>query len=151
MQAANVPPIHDITTDIVQPPQFVAILPLRKDAPNPAVYGGPEIAIKQRSAYPDIQTLILNAPGPQAFEQALTAARTLGWRIVAEVPQEGRIEATDTTFWFGFKDDIVVRVTAADERRTLVDVRSVSRVGRSDVGANARRIRVYLHRLIAGK
>jgi hypothetical protein len=151
MQAASGAPIHDITTDIVQPPQFVAILPLRKDAPNPATYGGPEVALKQRSAYPDIQTLIINAPGPQAFEQALAAARAIGWRIVAEEPREGRIEATDTTFWFGFKDDIVVRVTAADERRSLVDVRSVSRVGRSDVGKNAARIRAYLRRIKTGR
>ncbi len=151
MQVAKVPPIHDITTDIVQPPQFVAILPLRKDAPNLPVYGGPEIALKQRSAYPDIQTLLLNTTAPQAFEQALAAARAMGWQIVAEVPQEGRIEATDTTFWFGFKDDIVVRVTAADEHRSMVDVRSVSRVGRSDVGKNAARIRAYLRRITAGR
>lgn len=151
MQATKVPSIHDITTDIVHPPQFVAILPLRKDAPNPAAYGGPEVAIKQRLAYPDIQTLILNAPRPQAFEQALAAGRAMGWRMVAAEPQEGRIEATDTTFWFGFKDDIVVRVTAADEHRSLVDVRSVSRVGRSDVGKNAARIRAYLQRIMAGR
>jgi hypothetical protein len=151
MQAASVPPIHDITTDIIQPPQFVTILPLRKDAPNPAVYGGPEIALKQRTGYPDIRTLIINAPKPQAFEQALAAARAMGWRIVAEESREGRIEAIDTTFWFGFKDDIVVRVTAADERRSLVDVRSVSRVGRSDVGVNAKRIRVYLRRITTGR
>jgi len=151
MQAVKVPLIHNITTDIVKPPQFAAILPLRKDAPNPAVYGGPEVAIKQRSAYPDIQTLLLNMSAPQAFEQALSAARAMGWQIVAAVPQEGRIEATDTTFWFGFKDDIVVRVTAADERRSLVDVRSVSRVGRSDVGKNAARIRAYLRRITTGR
>lgn len=151
MQAAKVPPIHDITTDIVQPPQFAAILPLRKDAANPAVYGGPEIAIKQRSAYPDIQTLIVNEPMPQAFEQALAAGRAMGWQIVAAAPREGRIEATDTTFWFGFKDDIVVRVAAAGERRSLVDVRSVSRVGRSDVGKNAARIRAYLRRITGGR
>jgi hypothetical protein len=151
MQAAKVPPIHDITTDIVQPPQFVAILPLRKDAPNSAVYGGPEVAIKQRSAYPDIQTLLLNTSAPLAFEQALSAARAMGWQIVAAAPQEGRIEATDTTFWFGFKDDIVIRVTAADEHRSLVDVRSVSRVGRSDVGKNAARIRAYLRRITTGR
>ena len=151
MQAARVPPIHDITTDIVQPPQFLAILPMRKDAPNPATYGGPEVAARQCSAYPDILTLLLNSPKPQAFEQALAAARAMGWRIIAAEPREGHIEATDTTFWFGFKDDIVVRVTAADEHRSLVDVRSVSRVGRSDAGANARRIRAYLHSLMVGK
>jgi uncharacterized protein (DUF1499 family) len=151
MKAATVPPIHDITTNIVTPPQFVAILPLRKDAPNPAAYGGPEVAIRQRAAYPDIQTLLLNTPKQQAFAQALTTARAMGWRIVAAEPQEGRIEATDTTFWFGFKDDIVVLVTGADEHRSLVDVRSVSRVGRSDVGVNAGRIRAYLQRIMSGR
>jgi uncharacterized protein (DUF1499 family) len=73
----------------------------------------------------------------------------MGWHIVAAEPREGRIEATDTTFWFGFKDDIVVRLTPAGYR-TLVDVRSVSRVGRSDVGTNAKRIRTYLRMLAAG-
>lgn len=148
LTALRVPPIHDITTDTVNPPQFVAILPLRKDAPNPAEYGGTEIALKQRAAYPDLKTVILNAPPAQAFERALDAARRMGWRIVAAVPQEGRIEATDTTFWFGFTDDIVVRITPAGYR-SLVDVRSVSRVGRSDVGTNAKRIRNYLRILTA--
>ncbi len=151
MKAMSLPMIHDITTDIVNPPRFVAILPLRSDAPNPAVYGGPEIAVKQRQAYPDIQPLLVNAPMAQAFEQALVAARALGWQIVAQVPQEGRIEATDTTFWFGFKDDIIVRVTAVDEHRSLIDVRSVSRVGRSDIGKNAARIRCYLQEIRAGR
>lgn len=149
LKARRVPPIHDITTDIVNPPKFVAILPLRKDAPNPAEYGGAEVAIRQRAAYPDIQTIILNVPMSQAFEQALAAAHGMGWRVVAAVPNEGRIEATDTTFWFGFRDDIVVRLTPAGYR-TLVDVRSVSRVGRSDVGTNAKRIRTYLRMLAAG-
>ncbi len=151
IKAMGVPAIHDITTDIVNPPQFVAILPLRKDAPNPAAYGGPEVAIKQRAAYPDIQPLVLNAPKALAFDQALAAGRAMGWQIVAEEPREGRIEATDTTFWFGFKDDIVVRVTGVDEHRSLVDVRSVSRVGRSDAGTNAARIRAYLARVAAGR
>lgn len=151
MKAASVQPIHDITTDTVQPPQFVAVLKLRKDAPNPAAYGGPEVAARQRAAYPDIKTVILYLPRSVALEQALTAAHAMGWRIVATEPQEGRIEAVDTTFWFGFKDDIVVRVTAADEHRSLVDIRSVSRVGRGDIGTNARRIRAYLHRLMAGR
>jgi uncharacterized protein (DUF1499 family) len=147
LQAQRVPPIHDITTDIVSPPQYVAILPLRVGAPNPAAYGGPEVGAKQRAAYPDIQPMLINAPLPQAFDQALAAARAMGWRIVATEPKEGRIEATDTTFWFGFKDDIVIRVAAADANRSLVDVRSLSRVGRSDVGTNARRIRGYLQKL----
>ncbi len=151
IKVTQLPMIHDITTDIVNPPQFVAILPLRKDAPNPAVYGGPEVAVKQRQAYPDIQPLLLNVSREQAFLQALAAARAMGWQIVAAVPQEGRIEATDTTFWFGFKDDVVVRVTGVDEHRALIDVRSESRVGRSDIGKNAARIRCYLARIRGGK
>ena len=146
MTARSVPAIHDITTDIDHPPQFVAILPLRKDAPNPAEYAGGEAAVQQRAAYPDIKTVILNLPRQEAFDRSLDAARVLGWRIVAAVPEEGRIEATDTTRWFGFTDDIVIRVTPADYR-SLVDIRSVSRVGRSDVGTNARRIREFIKRL----
>lgn len=147
LKARRFPPIHDITTDISNPPKFVTILLLRRIAPNPPEYGGPEVAIQQRAAYPDIKTAVLNLPREEAFEQAVAAARALGWEIVAEAPAEGRIEATDTTFWFGFKDDIVIRVTAAEVRRSLVDVRSVSRVGRGDAGTNAKRIRAYLQRL----
>ena len=73
----------------------------------------------------------------------MRAARNAGWDIVESRPDQGRIEATDTTLWFGFKDDIVVRVTAQD-RASRIDVRSVSRVGKSDVGTNANRIRNYL-------
>jgi uncharacterized protein (DUF1499 family) len=146
--AGRVPPIHDITTDIDRPPVFVAVLPLRKDAPNPAEYGGGEVAIKQRAAYPDISTVILNLPHDQAFRRALDVARAMGWEVVAEVPAEGRIEATATTFWFGFKDDVVIRITPADHR-SLLDIRSVSRVGRSDAGTNAARIREFVRRLTA--
>lgn len=144
--AWEVPPIHDITTDTVNPPRFVDILPLRKDAPNPAAYGGAEIAAKQQNAYPGINTLVLDIPADKAFAAALATARGMGWEVVATEPKEGRIEATDTTFWFGFRDDVVVRITPAGHR-SLVDVRSVSRVGRSDAGTNARRIRAYLARL----
>src|SRR5512138_3316805 len=137
LDAGRLPRIHDITTDITNPPRFVAILPLRADAPNPSEYGGAEVATLQRTAYPDIRTVVLELPQAQAYEAALAAVRALGWQIVAAVPAEGRIEATDTTFWFGFTDDVVIRVSAADYR-TLVDIRSVSRVGRSDVGTNAK-------------
>ncbi len=148
LTVARVPPIHDITTDTVHPPLFVAILPLRRSAPNPPDYGGPTVAAKQLAAYPDIKTAIINASPEEAFARALETAHAMGWRIVADVPAEGRIEATDTTFWFGFTDDIVVRVEGAGYR-SLVDVRSVSRVGRSDTGTNALRIRAFLKRLAA--
>jgi len=142
----QVPRIHDISTDTENPPKFAAVLPLRKDASNPAEYGGSDIAAEQRKGYPDIVPLRMKAPPERAFEQALSAARDKRWEIVDAQPKEGRIEATDTTFWFGFKDDVVIRITAEPEV-SRVDVRSVSRVGRSDVGTNAKRIRAYFRKL----
>jgi uncharacterized protein (DUF1499 family) len=145
--AGQVPPIHDISTDTADPPSFVAVLPLRAGAANPATYGGPEIAAQQASAYPDIRPLVLPATAPgAAFARARDAARASGWTLVAADSAEGRIEATATTAWFGFKDDVVVRIRP-ERQGSRVDVRSVSRVGRSDVGTNARRIRSYLARL----
>ena len=144
--ARAVPPIHDISTDLENPPDFVAILPLRRDAPNPAGYGGSEVARQQSAAYPDIKTVILNARPEVVFPRVLAVVHDLGWKVIADVPAEGRIEATDTTFWFGFTDDIVIRITPVADR-SLVDIRSVSRVGRSDVGTNARRIREFLQSL----
>jgi hypothetical protein len=145
--AIRVPPIHDITTDTENPPAFIAILPLRADAPNPAAYGGPEIAAQQRAGYPNLGPSVLPTPPARAFERALAAARDMGWRIVDSNPSEGRIEATDTTFWFGFKDDIVVRIRPT-EGGSRIDVRSVSRVGRSDVGTNAKRIQKFLEKVV---
>jgi uncharacterized protein (DUF1499 family) len=147
--AMRVPPIHDITTDTENPPTFVSILSLRSNAPNPAAYGGAEIAAQQHQGYPDLGPLLLPVPPALAFERALKTARDMGWRIVDSNPAEGRIEATDTTFWFGFKDDIVVRVREA-EGGSRIDVRSVSRVGRSDVGTNAKRIKKYLDQVKQG-
>ena len=141
-----VPPIHDITTDQQNPPEYVAVLPLRANAPNTTEYGGETIAAQQRSAYPDIQPVALSDPPAQAFERALTAVREMGWELVEANPDDGRIEATDTTFWFGFKDDIVIRVTPAGGG-SRVDVRSLSRVGGGDAGTNAKRIREYLQEL----
>lgn len=144
--AQRVPPIHDITTDTENPPDFVAILPLRADAPNPAAYGGPAIAAQQHKGYPDLSPLFLPVPPALAFERTLKSARDMCWEIVDSNPAEGRIEATDTTFWFGFKDDIVVRI-AQSNSGSRIDVRSVSRVGRSDVGTNAKRIEKYLRKV----
>jgi uncharacterized protein (DUF1499 family) len=141
--AGRVPPIHDITTDLDDPPRFVAVLPLRRGAPNSADYAGAALAAQQRAGYPDLGPTRLAAPPDQVFARAVEIARGLGWQIVSAVPAEGRLEATDRTRWFGFRDDVVVRVTA-EGAGTRVDVRSVSRVGRSDLGTNARRIRRFL-------
>jgi uncharacterized protein (DUF1499 family) len=139
-KARLVPPIHDITTDTSSPPQLVSILPLRKNASNPPDYGGPQIAAQQIRAYPDITPLVLDIPPEAAFERALAASRRMGWKIVDADRADGRIEAFDTTFWFGFKDDIVIRVKK-EGQGSRVDIRSVSRVGISDMGTNADRIR----------
>ena len=142
-KASRVPAIHDITTDTMQPPPFLAVLPLRAGAMNAVEYGGPDVAAKQKSAFPEIAPLTLSLPPDRAFDRALAAARTMGWDLVASDPAGLRIEATDTTFWFGFKDDVVIRVTP-QPNGSRVDVRSLSRVGVGDIGANAARIRKYL-------
>ncbi len=146
--ARNVPPIHDITTDTADPPAFEAVLPLRADATNATDYAGDELAAQQRTAYPDIAPLELEVSVEEAFAMAHAAARAMGWEIIAADAARGRIEAVATTFWFGFRDDVVVRISAHDAG-ARIDVRSVSRVGRSDAGANALRIRTYLDRIVA--
>jgi uncharacterized protein (DUF1499 family) len=112
------------------------------NASNPPEYAGPEVAAQQKKAYPDLAPIRLAVPPAQAFDKARAAAQALGWEIVASDPAEGRLEATDTTRWFAFKDDVVVRIRP-DGDGSRVDVRSKSRVGRSDVGANAARIRAF--------
>jgi uncharacterized protein (DUF1499 family) len=143
-------PIHDVSTDTGNPPQFVAVLPLRTaaKAANSTDYDA-KTAQLQKETYPDIGPLHLDLPPSQALDRTLAAARGMGWEVVASDPTQGRIEATATTFWFGFKDDVVVRI-AADGTGSRVDVRSLSRVGSSDVGANAQRIRAYLEKVKAG-
>lgn len=145
-QAKAVPPIHDISTDTFDPPLFVALDAERARAPNGAKYGGPEVAAQQQKAYPDIKSLVLKAPPAEAVQRAIDAARKSGWEIVASDAPSGRIEATDTTSWFGFKDDIVVRVRP-EGTGSRVDVRSASRVGTGDIGANAKRVRQFLARV----
>lgn len=123
-QARSVPPINDISTD----------------------FANPAFAEQQRKAYPDIQPLELAEDPATAYSRALAAAKAMDWEIVRKDPAAGRIEAVATTAWFGFKDDVLVRVAPA-ARGSRVDIRSKSRVGRSDIGTNARRIRAYLQHL----
>jgi hypothetical protein len=149
----HVPPIHDITTDTVSPPAFVALVPMREaaGATSPSAYDGPATARMQLAAYPNIKPALYAMPAPQVFDAALAAARDTGWQIVASAPTEGRIEAIATTFWFHFKDDVVIRVASESNAPgvgpgpiTRVDIRSKSRVGRGDFGTNAARIQRYL-------
>jgi uncharacterized protein (DUF1499 family) len=145
--AQSLPAIHDITTDTETPPQFNIILGLRKDAPNTAEYGGPGIRSQQLAAYPDIKPVMLAVTPAKAFELCLATAREMGWDIINADPDKGIIEGTDTTFWFGFKDDIVIRIVPS-EKGSRIDLRSVSRVGKSDVGTNAKRIRNFINKLV---
>ena len=145
-RAKSVPPIHDISTDTVDPPGFVTLLEVRNKSPNGSAYGGAAIAEQQRKAYADLKPLDVASPPGEAVQKAIDAARAMKWEVVGSDAAAGRIEATDTTWWFGFKDDVVIRVRPNGEG-SRVDVRSVSRVGRSDLGANAQRIRDYLAKL----
>ena len=144
-QVQHLPRIHDIPTNTDNPPTFEAVLPLRKDARNAVDYPA-TTAAEQRKGYPDIGPLVLPLAPPAAFDRAVQAARAMGWDIVATAPEKLRLEATDTTLLFGFKDDVVVRVTP-QAQGSVVDVRSLSRVGGSDFGTNAKRVRAYLKRL----
>ncbi len=145
----TVPPIHDITTDTDNPPAFAAVVTVRTaDGGNPVAYEGSKIAEQQRQAYPDIIPLTVALARDVAFNQALNAAQRMGWTIVAADGAAGRIEASDRSRWFGFTDDIVIRVAATDSG-SRIDLRSSSRLGRSDFGVNAARIRAYLSALRA--
>ena len=141
----HAPPIHDITTDTADPPAIIAALPARQaEHAAPAAYGGPATAAQQRAAYPDIAPVILPLSATKAFDLALTTARGMPhWKIIATDPSAGRIEASEASFWFGFVDDIVIRV-AADGAGSRIDIRSVSRQGKGDLGVNAARVRAYI-------
>lgn len=140
----GVPPIHDITTDLKYPPEFVVIKALRTTAHNSLDRLEPQnLASLQEEGYPELGPVLIDRPSDQVFEQAVALVKKRGWQVAAVAAEEGRIEATDTTRIMGFKDDVVIRVKAMGSR-TRVDMRSVSRVGESDLGVNAARIRLFL-------
>ena len=125
-----------------------ALLSTRARAKNSAVYGGRDVAALQRAAYPDIAPVDLPVPPPAAFAAARTVAISMGWALAAADSAAGRIEATATTPVFRFKDDVVIRVRPRGEG-SRVDVRSVSRIGKGDLGKNAARVREFDARLRA--
>lgn len=157
-RAYAAPPIHDISTDVEYAPQFEALLALRKGAANGPEYDGPKkvvlggkittVAELQKLAYPSIIPLAkLGVTVPVLFWHAFETAKRMGWTIVAFDAGSGRIEASDTTLWFGFTDDIVIRVRQAGSMGARLDIRSKSRTGTSDYGRNAQRIKEYLKAL----
>ena len=133
------PAIHDITTDTVNPPEFLVLDSTRSGAKNSLVYAGESVATIQQKAYPYIKPIYSNLSAMNAYTKALGVAKSKGWKIVAEDPKAFRFEATAQTSFFGFKDDVVVEVTPISNE-SRIDIRSVSRVGRSDQGVNAARI-----------
>jgi len=138
------PPIHDITTDTDNPPEFVALRDIREDAPNAVAYPGKSTARQQKQAYPDIRPLTLDVAPERAFRLALEQAEAMDWRVAEADADARRIEAVAETFWFGFRDDVAIRVNPTDAEGARIDVRSASRIGVSDLGTNAARIRAYL-------
>jgi uncharacterized protein (DUF1499 family) len=144
--AEALPYIHDISTDTDNPPELVAAAKLRKEGEHPVAYDGPEVAAQQKQAYPDLAPAVFTAPKDQVFEAARKAVEAMGMKVSDADPAAGRLEATQTSFWYGFTDDMVIRVVDTGQG-TRVDVRSKSRVGRSDIGQNAKRIRTFLARL----
>ena len=141
-RAQRLPSIHDITTDLENPPAFQAILTKRADAPN-KLDRSPQLSLLQREGYPDLAPITLATAPAATFDRALAVAQSNGWEIVTADKSSGRIEATDTTRWFGFTDDIVIRLTPWGTG-TRVDVRSTARTGAGDLGRNASRIRRFL-------
>lgn len=162
-KSGKLPAIHDITTDTLDPPTFGAAIMAERNAVdrvNTVDYDGKRektnevdedenpvtrlVSALQTQAYPEIRTLVLSEAPDVAFGRAEQVARDLGWAIKETDVETGRIDATETTFWYGFKDDVTIRLRPAPGGGTRVDVRSISRVGVSDIGANAARIKSFL-------
>jgi uncharacterized protein (DUF1499 family) len=140
--AGDVPPIHNITTNLANPPTYEAVLPLRAADSNPLEIT-PAVAAVHSAGYSDLKPVISDLSAEQAIVKAEQIAQSMGWIIVPD-QRDNYIEATVTSFWFGFTDDIVIRVTPA-QNGSIIDLRSVSRVGKSDLGANAKRINVFIN------
>lgn len=136
------PPIHDISTDTLNPPLFEVIDETRAGAKNTLVYGGPELAAAQAAGYPDIMPLDTDLSPDDAFARALDVAKEMKWDVMAYDTARRRFEAVARTSVFYFADDVVLVVSAAGQG-SRVDMRSVSRIGRSDQGVNAARIREF--------
>ena len=146
--ARGLPRINDITTNPDDPPVFVHAGQLPGNDGRDLAYPGASFAEQQRAAYPDLAPIRLEMGLRDAFERAVHAAEALGWEVNYSDPPGGVLEATETSRIFRFVDDISVRLRA-DGAATLVDVRSKSRVGQGDLGANAKRIRAFRDRITA--
>jgi uncharacterized protein (DUF1499 family) len=144
LPSVNLPHIHDISTDVNDPPEFMAAKALRGESSNPLKRDA-AIDAAQRAAYPQLAALRTDAAPREAFNRAFATAKTLGWNVYFSSADRGVMEASETTFWFGFVDDIAIRVQP-DGNGSRIDLRSVSRVGEGDLGANAKRIERFRRR-----
>ena len=149
LKGLSAPLIHHVSTNTDEPPEFVEVVALRGENANPLAFDAEKIAPLQEEFYPWVEPLLLRATPAEAFDEALGVLRDMRLEVVATHPDLGLIEAVDTTFWFGFKDDVAVRVRAYPQG-SVVDVRSVSRVGLTDMGTNAERVKEILRRLSGG-
>lgn len=144
VKASGVPPIHDITTDTDNPPVFDRLVGLRGEHSNTLDYGtenlpAEKLAALQREAYPYIKTVHSDLAPDLVFDRMVKIVDRNNHELITTDKQNGLIEAVATSFWFGFKDDLVIRIRA-NQNGSDMDIRSVSRVGQSDLGANAARI-----------
>lgn len=140
-KAKSLPVIHDISTDTENPPTFVHAPKIRGEAENTLEWN-PETVPLQVKAYPDIQPVYLPVSVTEAWELVEKSIMRLPWELTYHSKEKLVFEATSTSFWFGFVDDIAIRIQA-DGDKSRVDVRSVSRQGKSDLGKNAQRIRFF--------
>ena len=156
---ASLPFIHDVTTDTQNPPVFTDVILAERantEGVNTLDYIGKTartkdgeelVSVLQTAAYPNVRSLVLGDKPDVVFGEALIAAKSMGWTLKSENVEAGTIEATAETFWYGFKDDVSIRIRPAEGGGAIVDVRSVSRVGGSDIGANAARVKAFLAKL----
>ena len=154
IKALTVPAIHDVSTDLADPPTFQTLQMRSDNLDN--VPGGDDKemqgltpqqrwAVVHQKDYGDIRSVRINEPVPMVIAKAERLAKARDWDVAIALPEEGRLEATDTSAFFRFKDDVVLRVRPSDTGEgSIVDMRSVSRVGQSDLGVNAKRVRSFL-------
>jgi hypothetical protein len=138
----DAPPINDITTDLAEPPAFAPASEVPAYADRDMSYPA-DFVETVREHYPDLRPLVTDGPVPATYARALATAESLGWSISARDESAHRFDAQDTSALFRFVDDVTVRVRA-DGMGSRVDVRSKSRDGRGDLGANAKRIERFL-------
>src|SRR6202046_2679890 len=149
VKAYKLPAIYDITTDPIDPPRFDAIPRLRPRDANPVTYAGLYTAEQQRTAYSDIEPDLTNSSAQEAYNAAMQVITKRRWHVVdarppqGTAPRDGLIEAIARTPLLGFRDDVAVRVRAT-QQGARIDVRSASRYGRHDLGANAARVRALI-------